>query len=195
MVIIIEGIDRVGKTTLCDMIIEAISDYGFVRFRDDTRYAHSFKNMDINTEKINTLQNLMEQGLVDNVILDRYHLTEWVYGGVDRQYKNDEMWDIDKRMQENVPCILIYVVPTDINASSQEHGKNLSRHNVWYNDAFDTTAIENKIKVDYNTLGAAVDYVKEVLGIYEPGEPETETEGTEVDTNNETEQTDTVLYN
>ena len=179
MVIIIEGIDRVGKTTLCDMIIDAITDMNFIRFRDDTRYAHSFQNMDINTEKINTLQNLMEQGLVDNVILDRYHLTEWVYGGVDRQYENDEMWDIDKRMQENVPCILIYVVPTDVRLSSQEHGKNLSRHNAWFNEAYEQTVIENKIKVDYNTLADAVEYVKEVLGLKVPVEEETEADGNE----------------
>lgn len=179
MVIIIEGIDRVGKTTLCDMIIDALPDMNFVRFRDDTRYAHSFQSMDINTEKINTLQNLMEQDLVDNVILDRYHLTEWVYGGVDRQYENDEMWDVDKRIQENVPCILIYVIPTDVRLSSHEHGKNLFRHNAWFNDAYSQTAIKNKIKVDYNTLNDAVEYVKEVLGINVPGE--------EVEENNETE--------
>lgn len=181
MVIIIEGIDRVGKTTLCDMIIDAIPFMNFVRFRDDTRYVHSFQNMDINTEKINTLQNLMEQGLVDNVILDRYHLTEWVYGGVDRQYENDEMWDIDKRMQENVPCILIYVVPTDVRLSSQEHGKNLSRHNAWFNEAYEQTVIENKVKVDYNTLVDAVEYVKEVLGLKVPVEEETEAEDNETE--------------
>ena len=112
----------------------------------------------------------MEQGLVDNVVLDRYHLTEWVYGGVDRQYENDEMWDIDKRMQENVPCILIYVVPTDVRLSSQEHGKNLSRHNAWFNEAYEQTVIENKVKVDYNTLADAVEYVKEVLGLKVPVE-------------------------
>ena len=88
---------------------------------------------------------------------------------------------LDFIAEANVPCILIYVVPTDVRLSSQEHGKNLSRHNAWFNEAYEQTVIENKIKVDYNTLADAVEYVKEVLGLKVPVEEETEAE------NNETE--------
>ena len=63
MIIVVEGIDRVGKTTLCDMIEERYRNVlDFMRFRDDTRYAHSHGDRLVNTEKINTLQNLMEAG-------------------------------------------------------------------------------------------------------------------------------------
>ena len=97
MVIIIEGIDRVGKTTLSEMIEERYRDFmDFIRFRDDTRYVHNHLNKAVNTEKINTLQNLLEAGLVDNIILDRYHITEFVYGAIERSYKNEDMYDIDK---------------------------------------------------------------------------------------------------
>ena len=101
MVIIIEGIDRVGKTTLSEMIEERYRDFmDFIRFRDDTRYVHNHLNKAVNTEKINTLQNLLEAGLVDNIILDRYHITEFVYGAIERSYKNEDMYDIDKRLAE-----------------------------------------------------------------------------------------------
>lgn len=198
MIIIVEGIDRVGKTTLCDMIEEKYRDFmDFKRFRDDTRYAHNHLDKAVNTEKINTLQNLIEAGFVDNIILDRYHITEFVYGGIERLYKNDNMYDIDRRLSEvgsadmrnedsdeidvgmmtdgKLPndVVLIYVVPTDIKLSSSEHGHNLERHLKWYDDFYAVTKIQNKIKVDYKTLEEALDFIDEVLGI----EPEEETGG------------------
>lgn len=229
MVIIIEGIDRVGKTTLCEMIEQKYADLfpNLIRYRDDTRYAHNHLNMQVNSEKINTLQNLLEAGLIKNIILDRYHITEFVYGAVDRSYKNFDMYDIDHRLAElskpDTPqegdegydevdpgmtftgkiwneVILIYVVPTDINLSSMEHGYNLERHLKWFNDFYDNTEIRDKIKVDYNTLGEALDFIDEVMGIkeieeepespeepVEPEEPEVEDEEYEILTVNDKE--------
>ena len=182
MIIVVEGIDRVGKTTLCDMIEERYRNVlDFMRFRDDTRYAHSHGDRLVNTEKINTLQNLMEAGFVDNIILDRYHITEFVYGGVERNYKNIDMFDIDERLSKMGAVILIYVVPTDVEKSSREHGVNLSRHLAWYNDFYDhITKIEKKVKVGYETLDAALTYIDSVLGINTSGETEGTGEPTEV---------------
>lgn len=201
MVIIVEGIDRVGKTTLCEMIEERYRDsIDFRRFRDDTRYIHNHLNREVNTEKINTLQNLLEAGLIDNVILDRYHITEFVYGAIERSYKNVDMYDIDKRLaeldkkdtvdedeidpgmsfdgHEHNDVVLIYVVPVDIKMSSTEHGYNLERHLKWYNDFYDNTLIKNKIKVDYESLGLALDFIDDLLGIKDSEETEVPEEST-----------------
>ncbi|MDE7430592.1 MAG: hypothetical protein K2N34_01525 [Lachnospiraceae bacterium] len=201
MIIIIEGIDRVGKTTLSEMIEDRYADnVEFRRFRCDTRYVHNHLNREVNTEKINTLQNLMEQGFVDNIILDRYHITEFVYGAIERSYKNVDMYDIDKRLAEmdkkdtsdesveeidpgmsydghvHNDVVLIYVVPTDIRNSSAEHGYNLERHLKWYNDFYDNTLIKKKITVDYETLYEALDFIDELLDIKDDSE-ETEVPG------------------
>lgn len=170
MIIIIEGIDRVGKTTLCNKIIEKYKDYHFRRFRDDNRYTHTHNFMNVNTEKINTLQNLIEEGFVDNVILDRYHMTEFVYGGCDRAYKNDAMYDIDRRLSRlpirdryPINVVLIYMVPVDIERSSAEHGKNLSRHLRWFEDFYNTSRIKNKVIVDYLTMDDALAFIDQVI--------------------------------
>lgn len=194
MVIIVEGIDRVGKTTLCDMIEHKYRESvpNLMRFRDDTRYVLNYMNMQVNTEKINTLQNLLEVGIISNIILDRYHITEFVYGGIERAYRNLDMYDIDRRLanlaKPDTPqegeegydeidsgmtftgkvwneVILIYVMPVDIKLSSKEHGYNLERHLKWYDDFYDNTEIKNKIKVDYKTLEDALDFIDEVLGV------------------------------
>ena len=169
MIIIVEGIDRVGKTTLCNMLEKRYKNLlDIKRFRDDTRYAHGHTDMDVNTEKINTLMNLIENDIVRNVILDRFHLTEFVYGAVEREYGNADMYDIDKRLSEvdkryNNMVVLIYVVPTDIKASSEEHGRNLERHLKLFNNFYNGSFIENKIKVDYNTLGQALQFIDKLL--------------------------------
>lgn len=211
MVIIVEGIDRVGKTTLCEMIEEKYREsIDFRRFRDDTRYVHNHLNREVNTEKINTFQNLLEAGFIDNIILDRYHITEFVYGAIERSYKNVDMYDIDKRLSivggpdykvtepddlDNIDSammvdglfhtdvVLIYVVPADIKRSSSEHGYNLERHLKWYNDFYKNTTIKKKIKVDYETLGEALEFIDEILGLedteapQEPQEPVEPLEG------------------
>lgn len=190
MVIIVEGIDRVGKTTLSEMIEDRYAGIiDFIRFRDDTRYVHNHLNRQVNTEKINTLQNLLEAGLIDNIILDRYHITEFIYGAIERSYKNDDMYDIDKRLAEldinETDVVLIYVVPTDIKMSSSEHGYNLERHLKWYDDFYKNTLIKNKIIVDYETLGEALEFIDDILGIKNNTE-ETEAPGESIEPSEDT---------
>lgn len=208
MIIIVEGIDRVGKTTLCEIIEERYKDILDIRrFKDNTRYAHGHYNMMVNTEKNNTVVSLIEAGIIKNIILDRFHITEFVYGAIERAYKNVDMYDIDKRLADidkpDTPIdeeedgkdvidpgmsfdghiqndvLLIYVVPVDIKTSSELHGYNLERHLKWYNDFYDNTLIKNKIKVDYNTLDLALDFIDEILGIKELEEPEAPSEPSE----------------
>lgn len=190
MIVIVEGIDRVGKTTLCEMIEEKYKSIMDIKvFKDDTRYVHNHLNKEVNTEKDNTMVNLIEAGVIKNIIFDRFHITEFVYGVVERSYKNIDMYDIDRRLSEigtkdlknedsddidvgmttdgKLPneVVLIYVVPVDIKLSSEKHGYNLERHLKWYNDFYDNTLIKNKIKIDYKTLDLALDYIDEILGI------------------------------
>lgn len=197
MIIIVEGIDKVGKTTLCRMIERRYRDkIDIRRFRDNTRYAHGHTNMIVNTEKNNTIVSLIEAGIIKNIILDRFHITEFVYGVIDRSYKNNDMWDIDKRLADidkpdtsiedsdsddidqgmsfdghiQNDVILIYVVPVDIDSSSEKHGYNLERHLKWFNDFYKNTSIKNKIKVDYKTLNLALEFIDGFIKIDDSGE-------------------------
>lgn len=161
MIIIVEGIDRVGKTTLCKKLADAT---GYKVFRDDTRYFGNHENAYINTEKINTLQCLIDDGIVNDIILDRYHLTEIVYGAYDRGYQNETMHDIDERLSSRKDVILLYVKPTDIMRSSIEHGKNLKRHNTLMKKLFIISKIGLKLDLSYNEIDEAVDVVSRIVG-------------------------------
>ena len=161
MVIIVEGIDRVGKTTLCRELEKAT---GMKRFRDDFRYYDKkYLNKDINTEKINTLLNLIEEGFVENVILDRYHFTEYIYGMLNRKYTNMSMVDIDERIGKMQNVVIILVVPVDIEKSSLEHGSSLEIHNKMFCKMYEISSIKKKIKVNYNEFEYAIDFVKKEM--------------------------------
>lgn len=160
MIIIVEGIDRVGKTTLCEKLADAT---GYKIFRDDTRYFGNHENAYINTEKINTLQCLIDNGIVNDIILDRYHFTEFVYGAYDRGYANESMRDIDERLSNRKDVILLYVKPTDIVMSSIEHGKNLKQHNTLMKKLFIISKIGLKLDLCYNEIDDAVDIVSNII--------------------------------
>jgi thymidylate kinase len=88
MIVIVEGIDRVGKTTLCDKL----KDKGFIIFKD-IWFLHKFikDKATFSVGKLDAtlsfLQVLYEQDL--NVVCDRLHLTEYVYGTLERETNKD----------------------------------------------------------------------------------------------------------
>lgn len=165
MVIIVEGIDRVGKTTLVEKICRAL---GYERFRDDFRYMtdeNPYGNIQVNTEKINTLMNLIEQGLVDNVVLDRFHFTEDVYGLYDRDYNNLSMVDIDKRLGKLDNVVMVWVQATDVRWSSMEHGRDLTMHENYMRALYDLSKIGCKYRTKYAGFDNVVKELKGICGI------------------------------
>ena len=67
-----------------------------------------------------------------DVIFDRFHLSEYVYGMIERGYINNNVWKIDERLA-SLNAIIVHVRPYDIESSSLLHGKDLTE----YEDAFE----------------------------------------------------------
>jgi len=123
MIIIVEGIDRVGKTTLCKMLNEEI---GYPILDDRSIFDKNKEiSMIVEAERMSAQISLLKY--VDNIIIDRFHISEYVYGLVEREYENTFMFRIDKKLAK-LNAVLILVNPVDINKSSEEHGKSLLRH-------------------------------------------------------------------
>lgn len=158
MIILVEGIDRVGKTTLCKILSDR---FGFPISKDDTRYYGSHNNVDINTEKDNTFVNLIEQGCIDNVIFDRFHLTEYVYSYIERGVKNDAMIDIDNRLSK-LDVLLIFVLPVDIKWSSREHGSDLTKHQKLFEKMYEQSKL-NKYRCTFYSYDMCINEVERRL--------------------------------
>lgn len=164
MIILVDGIDRVGKTTLCRMLTD---EFGIPSNKDDTRYLGTHRDVIVNTEKINTFMNLIENRCITNIIFDRFHLTEYVYSAIERGFINKNMFDIDKRLCDcGELVILIYVRPTDIVKSSVEHGKDLSEHDALFATFFNLSKLKYKIKTSYNYFDDVIKEVKRIRSEY-----------------------------
>lgn len=156
MIIIVEGIDRVGKSTLCNLLSKEL---GIDVFKNTSFYGKCLgKKSEI--ELINQLINFVEC-TKQNIIFDRLHLSEFVYGMLDRGYVNTDIMKVDDRLSK-MDCILIYVKPTSVTESSKQHGSDLYFHEVAF-DAFMKKTKIPSIICNYNTLQQTVDRVKQIV--------------------------------
>lgn len=154
--IIVEGIDRVGKTTLVNLLKEKtgwpVLDDSYLYETKDMR-----KDKRVNVEKIKTIVNFARD-VSDKFIVDRLHWSEMIYGYCDRGYDNVvPVLDVEDELIK-VGAKIILVVPTDIESSSKQHGKDLSKHAEIFEAVFDDSKMK-KFRCDYNTLSDAVRWV------------------------------------
>ena len=156
--IIVEGIDRVGKTTLVNLLKESTN----MPVLNDT-YLYETSNMRedkrVNVEKIKTIVNFARD-VSDKFIVDRLHWSEMIYGYCDRKYDNAvSVLDIEEELIK-LGAKVILVVPTDLEESSRQHGNDLSKHARLFEVVFEDSKMK-KFKCDYNTLSDAVRWVIE----------------------------------
>lgn len=164
MVIIVEGIDRVGKTTLCNMLRDEL---GFTIYKhNDKCFEYSKMDNDNETDKMLQLIDLYKQvGNGGNLIFDRFHWSDYVYGKLERKYEEikavNNLQIIEEKLKE-VNAIIVYVEPTNIDVSSSKHGKSLLWYDYEMKECFERSDL-SKIKTSYNNLNDAVEFVAEEL--------------------------------
>lgn len=172
MVIIIEGIDRVGKTTLAKKLSEK---YNIPIFKQERIGGNEVVLNPVRNGKMvaesNILMNYVRgRTLVDfwnwsgynqNIIVDRFHWTEAVYSLVDRNSIEPMhmMMNLEREMlKQKDKYLIIQVMPTCIKESSRQHGKDLSKHQEEFNKLYDESKL-NKYRCSYCSIDMAVDEV------------------------------------
>jgi thymidylate kinase len=137
MIVILEGIDRVGKTTIAESLRDNL---GFEIFKKERTEIKGVPNLidESVAEGIINYGNAL--GLVDmfnwdgfdkNIVVDRFHWTEAIYSRIDRkQFQPMKyMGYVElKMLEKKEKYLMVYVRPTDINYSSRMHGSDLSKH-------------------------------------------------------------------
>lgn len=132
MVIIVEGIDRIGKTTLCKELSEKLN---IPIYKEDKAWERTQEG---NRRSQMSLLNLCRVTNC-NVIFDRLFTSEYIYGMIDR--KNDEAKSRDIFWESLAECLKIKNVvyigmnPTNIEKSSSEHGADLLKHVQCFSEA------------------------------------------------------------
>lgn len=161
MVIIVEGIDRVGKTTLVNMLHEVT---GFPVYKNNTSF--KLENMDNENETDKMIKMLQICQLTNaNIIFDRFHWTDMVYGVIQRRYDYDiamKNKTLIEDMLIKMGAMIILVKPTDVMRSSEEHGESLLYHNDLFGTLYDQSAML-KYPCRFPTLHSARQWVESML--------------------------------
>ena len=146
MLIIVEGIDRVGKTTLCNMLKDKLG-FKIYKHKNDN-FNYSKMDNDNETDKMLQLLDLYEQiGSDVNIVFDRFHWSDFVYGKIERNYNEDKA-----------------VQPTNLCESSKQHGRNLYMYNRSMEACFKCSkSIIREVMTDYTGLQSVVEKVKEII--------------------------------
>lgn len=164
MIVIVEGIDRVGKTTLC----EKLKERGYLMLKDGL---DCFKHADKNevalasAAKIDTtfnfLKEMHDQGV--NVVVDRCHLTEMVYGLVGRGACETELIRLFEEClvrELKSKALLILVEPTNVQEACERAMEDLTAHHEAFTKLFEVSRM-HKYKTTFFKLDDAVNYVAE----------------------------------
>ena len=141
MIIIIEGIDRVGKTTLANLIHHKYDIPILKQERIGGNLAGSDVVTNINYGRTIGLIDFWNwQYFTDNIIIDRFHWTDAVYSLIDRHNaipmsNNKSIEDIMSKCVDKY--LIVYVEPTDIEWSSKQHGSDLSEHAIIFDSLYE----------------------------------------------------------
>lgn len=161
MIIIVEGVDRVGKTTLCNLIKDEL---GFKVYKKEREGGNLDKgplailvNYGNATGHISFWQSEVCKDL--NFVVDRFQWTETVYSAILRKNPNELMDDINRELEEMNNVLMVLVKPTDIDWSSDKHGGDLRPYEELYEQLYDKYKGQ-KIAVTHETLHEVVEYVR-----------------------------------
>ena len=165
MIIIIEGIDRVGKTTLANKLSSKLNIPVFKKDRLAGNDADDFDMVIANYGNAAGLVDMWNWNeFTQDIIVDRFHWTESVYGKCERHNNSPKYMSLieDRMLLKKEKYLMIFMVPTDIEWSSEQHGKDLSEHNEEFRKLFVKTKLE-VICGNYNTIDDIVAYVQDKL--------------------------------
>lgn len=151
---IIEGIDRLGKSTLTENIQHAIG-YHLVIHYDKPKLLRSLQNF--TNDPLRAYQNDVNHGMFDliqnsitNIIFDRGHLGECVYAPLYRKYSGDYVFMIEKNYNtSDAKLILLTTSNFDLCVDDGEsfNFDNKETEQQLFIDAFNKSNM-NKVMID-----------------------------------------------
>jgi nucleoside 2-deoxyribosyltransferase len=158
MIVVVEGIDRVGKTTLVNKLVDA----GFVNLKDEFVLNKTFISNfpDYSLGKCDSFvalaRKLQSEG--KNIVIDRLHITEIVYGLTVRGEANLKgCFAIDMELA-NMNAILCLVNPSNLELSNELAGEDQSTRNGLFGHYVGMSSMR-KIICDYTFLDEVANYI------------------------------------
>ena len=170
LIVVVEGLERTGKTTLC----KEFEERGFVYFKDFNRInKHICCGMESRLDTTLTfLQNLSENGV--NVVVDRLHLSEYAYGKIFRKGHSMNVDYIDNAISKLNSVLILCKVDNDFEEYKNRMllkytSKQVDELSDKFEYYFDKSEIKNKFEYNFVQYDVSkyVNYIFEQINYYE----------------------------
>lgn len=149
-IIIIEGADRIGKTSLCGTLETHLGIKIYKRPSDGFDFTR-LRCGGVGLETCELLSHLRKTG--ESIIFDRLHLSEYVYGKLDRMYNewdNICWFDAMESFMQGLDVTLIIGRPVDEGWSSMKHGKSIKMYDELFVKIAEHSRIPKKFEYHWN---------------------------------------------
>lgn len=163
MILLVEGIDRVGKSTLCDKLSKTT---GAVVFRaNSTQFVrNSSKDIYNEADKAYKLYKLAHDAGSD-VIFDRMHLSDAVYAILRRGFDLESSLEVFKNVDEVASAYgvnVIYIKPDEqggLSRCEKMAGESLEQDLKLFDRVYDKSVC-NKVCIHTSDIDDAIDAIK-----------------------------------
>ena len=127
MIVILEGCNKTGKSTFAKYLEEHC---GFMRFKNKSMYP---RMQELGLEEGKVFFEGATRQLVDmlptisdgkDVVLDRLHLTEWVYSSCERNYRPEWVWEVDEILAKM--HVKLVLMTDDVELVNERNGRDMS---------------------------------------------------------------------
>ena len=138
MIVIVEGLNRTGKTTVCDWLHVL---KGFMIYKDTT-FVHHGSSDDWRPMAKGLMYAIVKMlpFVPHDLVIDRFHLTELAYGLADRGYCIDYFELVDRLLFDH-DARLIYMTDTLSNIEARV-GRDLSLHYLVMEHAYQRSVLK-----------------------------------------------------
>lgn len=176
MKLLLEGIDRLGKTSISNEVINKLGYHTYIHMSKPVvlkRYKGSAIGNPLKAyqrESFNNMFKLLESNA--NIIFDRAHLGETVYSPGIRGYDGGYVWDMEKKYDtSDVRLVLLYA---DVDFDVEDDGNSVQAFSLRpseqeeFKRAFERSLIANKRMVKVNEgdeFRPMKDILREVIGV------------------------------
>lgn len=169
LIVVVEGLERTGKTTLC----KEFEKRGFVYFKDFNRINyHDITSLEGRLDTTLTfLQNLSENGV--NVVVDRLHISEYSYGNVLRELGAKNIDYVDNAISKLNSVLILCKSDNDEEYKNRMLLKYTDKQ-IWelsnrFEYYFNKSEIKNKFEYEFVKYDVSkyVNYIFEQINYYE----------------------------
>lgn len=171
MVYIIEGIDRLGKSTLIDGLLNELGYHLYIHYEKPIHLDkyNSYKGDALEKYQYETYLSMFQ--LIEsnvNIIFDRGHLGEVIYSPLYRNYSGDYVYTLEKS-HNTKNCRLVLLTTSNFNIQEDDglshNWDNREKEQNMFINAFTKSNIKDKVLIDVHNGNGNFKSKKEILNL------------------------------